>query len=110
MRRGKGRVRGEGYEPELEEKARMFAALGHPLRLVIVSTLASNSGPLSPVAIERLMGNDTPGLPNLSYHTRQLRAAGLIRQRKTAARRGAIEHYFSLTDQGERAAKLIDSV
>jgi DNA-binding transcriptional ArsR family regulator len=94
---------------DLEETARMFAALGHPLRLVILSTLAASDEPLSPVAIDRTMGEESAGLPNLSYHVRQLKTAGLVRQRRTAARRGAIEHYFELTALGTRAAKIAKS-
>ena len=93
----------------LEETARMFAALGHPLRLVILRTLAASDEPLSPVAIDRTMGDESAGLPNLSYHVRQLKTAGLVRQRRTAARRGAIEHYFELTPLGSRAAKIAES-
>jgi DNA-binding transcriptional ArsR family regulator len=86
----------------------MFAALGHPLRLVILRALAASDEPLSPVGIDRTMGDDSAGLPNLSYHVRQLKTAGLVRQRRTAARRGAIEHYFELTALGTRAAKLAE--
>ena len=86
----------------------MFAALGHPLRLVILRALATSDEPLSPVGIDRTMGEDSAGLPNLSYHVRQLKSAGLVRQRRTAARRGAIEHYFELTPLGTRAAKLAE--
>ena len=86
----------------------MFAALGHPLRLDIVNAMAASEEAMSPIAVDRLLGDESPGLPNVAYHVRHLDRAGLVKQRRTKARRGAVEHFFELTALGKRAHSLIE--
>jgi DNA-binding PadR family transcriptional regulator len=88
--------------------ATLFAALGHHLRVHIVLALAASDVPLSPSGIDQQLGKDSPGLPNLAYHMRTLSKAKLVRKRSTAQRRGAIEHFYVLTERGERAVSLIE--
>lgn len=85
----------------------MFAALGHPLRLDIVNSMAASDDAMSPIAVDRLLGDESPGLPNVAYHVRHLDRAGLVKQKRTKARRGAVEHFFELTALGERAHQLM---
>jgi DNA-binding transcriptional ArsR family regulator len=80
---------------------RLVKAYAHPLRIRILSVLENRVA--SPSEISEELG--TP-LSNTSYHVRQLAALGLVRLVDRAARRGAIEHYYTasvrptITDEG----------
>jgi len=71
---------------------RLVKAIAHPLRLRILSLLNERVASPSEIAIE--LG--TP-LSNTSYHVRQLANLGFIELVDRAARRGAIEHYYTAT-------------
>jgi DNA-binding transcriptional ArsR family regulator len=79
---------------------RLVKALAHPLRVSILSALASRTASPSQLAEEL----DVP-LPNLSYHIRMLVQLDLLKLVRTRPRRGAIEHYYqakgpvAVTDQ-----------
>lgn len=58
-----------------------------------------SEGTLSPVqATARIEGSK---LGTVAHHFRALHAAGLIRPTSTRARRGAVEHFYALTDDGK---------
>lgn len=68
---------------------RLVKALAHPLRVRILQALEDREASPSELAEEF----DCP-LPNLSYHFRQLVLLGMLELKRTAPRRGAIEHYY----------------
>ena len=67
-------------EPDAEELARVFAALGDPVRLRLLSIVASRDEVCS-CELEEPLGKSQP---TVSHHTRVLAEAGLI----TGERRG----------------------
>jgi DNA-binding transcriptional ArsR family regulator len=70
--------------------ARLVKALAHPLRLRILSALQDRVASPSEIAAE--LGAP---LSNTSYHVRQLASLGFLELVDRAARRGAIEHYYT---------------
>lgn len=72
--------------------ARLVKAIAHPLRVQILHALDERVA--SPSEIAEELG--TP-LSNTSYHVRQLATLGFLRLVDRAARRGAIEHYYTAT-------------
>jgi DNA-binding transcriptional ArsR family regulator len=79
------------------EAAAVGKALSHPLRLAILREVRDQRQ-LSPSAYARQSGEP---LGNVSYHVTALREAGVLEVTDTAKRRGALEHFYSLT--GPRA-------
>jgi DNA-binding transcriptional ArsR family regulator len=71
---------------------KIVKACAHPLRLRILSLLDGRVA--SPSEISDELG--TP-LSNTSYHVRQLASLELVELVDRAARRGAIEHYYTAT-------------
>jgi DNA-binding transcriptional ArsR family regulator len=94
-----GQVRGEPHHKNPRSDlttpiditdSRLVKAIAHPLRLQILTTL--NERVASPSEIATELG--TP-LSNTSYHVRQLANLGFVELVDRAARRGAIEHYYT---------------
>ena len=82
---------------DLEVLAKALGAFGHPTRLRIAVLLGEAN--MSPVqATARVEGSS---LGAVAHHFRSLHAAGLIRQTSTRPRRGAVEHFYALTDDGK---------
>jgi DNA-binding transcriptional ArsR family regulator len=71
-------------------EARLLKALGHPLRMRIL-TFVTERGEASPVEMSRAL--DVP-LATVSHHTRVLRDLEYIELSRTEPRRGAMEHYY----------------
>ena len=79
--------------------------LAHPLRRSILYHLADEANgnkPTSPNELSKAL--DEP-LTNASYHVRQLAEKGLIALADTTPRRGALEHYYQLTQLGRMAVQ-----
>lgn len=80
---------------------KLVKAYAHPLRIRILSVLDNRVA--SPSEISEELGSP---LSNTSYHVRQLASLGLVELVDRAARRGAIEHYYTasvrptITDEG----------
>jgi DNA-binding transcriptional ArsR family regulator len=70
---------------------RIAQALGHPLRVAILSRL--EYGPSSPVELARTLGAN---VENLSYHVRKLRDLGFIEAQEHVLVRGAVKHVYRL--------------
>lgn len=68
---------------------RMVKALGHPLRVSILTLL--NEKVASPNQLSQELGEP---LGNVSYHTRMLASLGVIELVDTQPRRGAVEHFY----------------
>jgi DNA-binding transcriptional ArsR family regulator len=90
------------------ERAALFAALGHPLRIRTLAAL--REGVLSPAQLERLLAEPEAKLGVLAYHFRRLERAGLVELASTRHRRGAIEHCYALTARGREAARILGTV
>lgn len=82
-----------------ERIAALGSALSHPDRVRLLDRLAHVSE-LSPRAFAQDVG--VP-LGTSAYHVRALRAAGLIEATRTEQRRGAVEHFYALSDAGRDA-------
>lgn len=76
---------------EAEQLARMFKALGDPIRLRLLSMIASHEG--GEACVCELTGFTVTG-PTISHHLKVLRAAGLIE----GERRGTWIYYRALPD------------
>jgi DNA-binding transcriptional ArsR family regulator len=74
------------------EEPRLVRAFGHPLRLRIL-TLLEQSQEASPKSLSDALNEP---LGNVSYHVRTLSDVGLIQLVRSAPRRGAVEHFYSL--------------
>ena len=79
------------HRGDLSEEAAVFRALGDPVRLAIVATLARSE---KAVCVCDFTSGLTVGQPTISHHLKVLKEAGLV----TSVRRGTWGHY-SLTPQ-----------
>jgi DNA-binding transcriptional ArsR family regulator len=73
----------------------VITALAHPIRANVVFALADSDQPRSPVELARQLGGT---IGNIGHHVRVLRDLGAVRLVHTRQRRGAIEHFYRLTD------------
>jgi DNA-binding transcriptional ArsR family regulator len=93
-----GRARLHSPPPMKDKQAAEIAkALSHPLRLELLRALRDRRT-LSPVEYSRESGEP---LGNVSYHIKALLSAEVIAVAKEVPRRGAVEHFYSLS--GKRA-------
>jgi DNA-binding transcriptional ArsR family regulator len=81
-----------------------FRAMTHPLRPAILR-LIEEHGKRSP---SQLHGELEQPLGNVSYHVRCLYDARLLKSEGTRPRRGAVEHFYSLTAFGEAVLAFAD--
>src|SRR3954453_14343140 len=104
MSRGGG---GTQFDAHLETWTKSVAkALAHPTPVGILERL-EQVGQTSP---SEAAGGGTASLPAVAYHMRELKTAGLIRPTITRPARGAVEHFYELTDRGRAAVRAIDKV
>jgi DNA-binding transcriptional ArsR family regulator len=82
------------------QAADIAKALSHPLRFGLLRDLRERKD-LSPVEYARESGET---LGNVSYHFSVLAKAEVIAQTASVARRGAMEHRYSLTGRRSEAA------
>jgi DNA-binding transcriptional ArsR family regulator len=98
---------GQPMDAYAETWARSVAkALSHPTRIGILGRL-NEVGRTSPSQVAD--GADA-SLPAVAYHMRELKSAGLIKATGTRPARGAVEHFYELTDRGQAALTAIDQV
>lgn len=103
--KAKGSVNGSlDWVPE----ASVLKGIGHPVRVKALALLCEGKDTkASPNELSIALGEP---LGNVSYHVRALLDANLIELKNTVPRRGAIEHYYSVTDAGRAgldAAKVL---
>jgi DNA-binding transcriptional ArsR family regulator len=72
----------------------------HPVRAKILALLAAAKEPMTPLAFAEATGSP---LGVVSYHTRMLRQYGLIVLERMEPRRGALQHYYAITNDGRTA-------
>lgn len=84
--------------------ARIFATLGHPLRLRLLSRFDDRS--MSPTELAERSGAGV-SLGVVAYHVRILRDAGLLELDELVPVRGSAEHFYRLTDCGHAVRELL---
>ena len=91
-----------------QQEQRIDQALSHPLRRRILRWAADRGEAASPKLISAALGHP---LPNVSYHVRRLRDAGLLDETGQAPVRGSIEHLYRLDPKAvhlDQVAKVLD--
>lgn len=88
-------------ETEAVELAAVFKALGDPIRLRLLSTIASRDG--GEVCVCELTPEFELSQPTISHHLKLLRQAGLI----DCERRGTWVYYWLLPETTDRLAALL---
>jgi DNA-binding transcriptional ArsR family regulator len=78
----------------------------HPVRDQIVDVMRSYGKPISPTQLSRIMGGT---LGSVAYHVRTLVSAGVVELADEGRVRGAVEHFYALTDNGH-GARLSDPI
>ena len=91
------------------QKADVFKALSHPLRIQILSMLeyADDNDKLSPVQAHRETGE---ALGVVSYHFRVLDDLGMLKKAGRRPRRGAVEHFYRLNAFGRQALRMAQAL
>jgi DNA-binding transcriptional ArsR family regulator len=84
---------------------RVGKAFSHPARIGALRLLAKGRCSPSDAA-----SSTSGSVGVLAYHMRCLKAAGLIHVVDTQAVRGALEHFYELTDDGRTMLKALDAV
>ncbi|MBK1788995.1 ArsR/SmtB family transcription factor [Prauserella cavernicola] len=90
-------------ESEADELARAFKALGDPVRLRLLSMIASREG--GEICVCELTPAFELSQPTISHHLKLLRQAGLI----ASERRGTWVYYRALPAATDRLAALLAS-
>jgi DNA-binding transcriptional ArsR family regulator len=83
----------------------LLVALSHPLRRLILKTLADDT-PRSPSELAESL--DLP-LSNLSYHVRVLASRGAVRLVRTAPARGSTQHFYLPSIEADWARLVLES-
>jgi DNA-binding transcriptional ArsR family regulator len=91
----------------LDEVAASFRGLAHPTRLRILDVLRDEGAELSPTQVADRIEPGT-GLANVAYHTRELAGLGLVTPAGERVARGALEHFYRLSDKGRELIELVD--
>src|SRR5436305_13269076 len=81
-------------------------ALSHPDRSQILRTVERDGT----TSTSEIAEKTARSLPQLSYHVRELKSAGLLRRARTRQVRGAIETFYELTATGTAALKAVEAV
>lgn len=99
-------------EQEVEALAIRVATIvelvGHPLRLRILAW--GFARPEERISAKVVTSFEDMPISAVSYHVRKLRKEGYIRPAGEARRRGAIEHYYLLTDKGRAVVKRVSNL
>jgi DNA-binding MarR family transcriptional regulator len=78
------------------------SGFSHVLKLRVLRELSS--GKASPSELSERTGER---LGNVSYHVRQLHAAGFLGRAGTRSVRGAVEHFYVVSDRGREQLALL---
>jgi DNA-binding transcriptional ArsR family regulator len=90
-----------------KELAKALRALGHPVRIRLLSR-AEEGVKLSASKAREWVPDVSLG--TLAYHVRCLADAGLLRKAGLVPRRGAVEHLYLLTPLGVRLAGVVEEL
>jgi hypothetical protein len=83
----------EALPLSLDAAAAALMGFGHPIRIRALILLETEH---SPTALCGLL--DSVPLGVIAYHVRMLKQYGLVRETRTQAKRGALEHFYLRTD------------
>ena len=78
-------------------QVQLIRALDHELRRAILRTLNDSKEPMSPNGISKVLRRN---LSNVSYHMSVLRQLGAVAEVAQGPVRGALEHFYSPTIEG----------
>jgi DNA-binding transcriptional ArsR family regulator len=95
-------------QTDAQRIADSFRALSHPTRIWILSLLNEHER-LSPRQLCDYLPGGVP-LASIAYHARTLAQLGALRGAGTRPARGAIEHFYRLTEHGWALNELIDGL
>jgi predicted transcriptional regulator len=79
------------------------------MRLTLLYAIRSR-GESSPTELAELVAPDTRPVSAVAYHVRRLLEAGLIELAGTRPVRGALEHRYRITGEGQAWLKALDSL
>jgi DNA-binding transcriptional ArsR family regulator len=89
-----------------EQQRRLATLRPHPARDQILDVMRAYGKPISPTQLARVTG---ASLGSTAYHVRTLTSAGVIELADEGRVRGAVEHFYALT-QSENEAPLSDPI
>lgn len=89
-------------EPQAAELAAMFKALGDPVRLRLLSLIASHPG--GEACVCEISTTFDVSQPTISHHLKLLRSAGLL----DCERRGTWVYYWTIPSALQRLSSLLD--
>lgn len=75
----------------------LVARLIHPTQVAVIEAMLWIDRPLSSAELVRVFDGEIV-LSSIAYHVRRLADLGVLKQTGTRQVRGAIEHFFVLTD------------
>jgi DNA-binding transcriptional ArsR family regulator len=90
---------------QLDQVASAFRGLAHPTRLQILEAIDGQAA-VSPSQLSERISPATP-LANVAYHTRELASLGLLRPAGRRPVRGALEHFYRLSPEGQEMIELV---
>ncbi|HEV3229401.1 MAG TPA: helix-turn-helix domain-containing protein [Solirubrobacteraceae bacterium] len=83
----------------------MAKALSHPTRIAVLQALVKGRTSPSNVASAA-----SASIEVVAYHVRELQSAGLIAVAATQPVRGAVEHFYELTEDGRAVLGALEAV
>jgi DNA-binding MarR family transcriptional regulator len=75
--------------------------LVHPTRMAVLREIDR----MEEASPRRLADVLDESISNIAYHVRALHRAQLLREARTAPRRGAVEHFYRLTPRAKRQVR-----
>lgn len=85
------------FEATLLTLSNLMSAFGHPHRLRILASIYFADKPLSPVELAEGLN---ARLGTMAYHVRTLTAKGLLELDHEERVRGAVQHFYRLSEKG----------
>lgn len=89
-------------EATLRRLASLMAAFGHPYRMKILVSMYFSGRPRSPVELSDEL---SARLGTIAYHVRTLHDKELVELAGERRVRGAVQHFYALTDKGRAIVK-----
>jgi DNA-binding transcriptional ArsR family regulator len=87
-----------GEEAHEFDWAAFAARFVNPTKIAVVELLLRARVPLSPTEMVKLFDREDYYLSLVSHHARSLEKAGVLVVVDTGRKRGAVEHFYAITD------------
>ena len=84
----------------------MAKALSHPARVLMLQLIDETGG----ASASDGAAASSFTVPDLTYHVRALQAAGFVKPVARRRVRGAVEHFYGLTDAGKAAVRITEII